>query len=608
MNYRADIQILRGISVLLVIIYHLQLGVIKSGFLGVDVFFVISGFLMAILYTPSMPSDKHNAVWDFWARRARRILPAYFITILATLLIGFFLLYPAEYHTLIKHSLYSNWLLPNFAFWLENNYFDAQSFRPLLHFWSLGIEVQFYLIVPIVFWLLRRSVKWLIAAAVVSFLLSYLLGGRSPNSAFFLLGTRFWEFMCGFFCAYYLTNSGHPKHQKTSLSAAAMIGLLILCCIDFGIGLRHPGFIALLACLLACTVLTLGAPPKLIHSPLGKALEYTGKLSYSLYLVHYPIILFVLYSPFQGALFSEAQYSHILAALALTVVSSMALYHWVESPLRKPNHLTSSAPRFALSLLFIMSACSVIALGLNTLQRAKYDAQELAIFDSTHNRDTFRCGEIFNVTHLFSFSCSLTNNEKTAQKRYLLVGNSHADAIKTTLANLAKQHNSSLRITRHNFALGAQENTPENILREIKKYDIDAVINHSSPSFINLDALQKLSDMAKDHDFEIHHIDPMPTWNSSVPRSLWLEHIGDAPAEQKNYGYYRKQNYLEQYILSKADPNVVTRYNPGRYLCKPLCQTINAQGQAFYYDSHHLTLVGSMALRPMFTQIFNPTH
>jgi peptidoglycan/LPS O-acetylase OafA/YrhL len=136
MQYRKDIQILRGLSVLLVVLFHLEIAGFKSGFLGVDVFFVISGYLMAVLYNPSKQKD-------FFLKRAKRILPAYFAIIILTLIACIPLTVPSDYNQVATQAAFATGLSSNIGYWLENSYFDKSAFKPLLHLWSLGVEIQF---------------------------------------------------------------------------------------------------------------------------------------------------------------------------------------------------------------------------------------------------------------------------------------------------------------------------------------------------------------------------------------------------------------------------------------------------------------------------------
>jgi peptidoglycan/LPS O-acetylase OafA/YrhL len=138
-NYRQDIQILRGVSILLVVFYHLRIPGFKNGFVGVDIFFVISGYLMAQLYYP-------DRKFDFFIRRAKRLMPAYLSTIFLTILIGFLTLIPSDFKQLLDQTKASLFLIPNLYFWSQDSYFTGTQFNPLLNLWSLGVEFQFYLI------------------------------------------------------------------------------------------------------------------------------------------------------------------------------------------------------------------------------------------------------------------------------------------------------------------------------------------------------------------------------------------------------------------------------------------------------------------------------
>lgn len=133
MEFREDIQILRGLAVSFVVLFHLEIAGLSSGFLGVDVFFVVSGFLMAILY-------KTGETKKFFERRAKRLIPAYFATVIFTLLASLFIVLPSELGQVVTQSIYSLFFANNIGFWMQNSYFSKSDFNPLLHLWSLGVE------------------------------------------------------------------------------------------------------------------------------------------------------------------------------------------------------------------------------------------------------------------------------------------------------------------------------------------------------------------------------------------------------------------------------------------------------------------------------------
>ena len=166
MKFRSDIQILRGLAVVYVVLFHLGLKSIQSGFLGVDVFFVISGFLMATLYDGT---DKK----EFFLRRAKRLLPAYYTTILATLVSSFIINTPSESNQVAIQAILGSSFLSNVGFWLQNSYFSKAEFKPLLHLWSIGVEIQFYLIIPILAYFFAKTRYFLIIILTASMALCF---------------------------------------------------------------------------------------------------------------------------------------------------------------------------------------------------------------------------------------------------------------------------------------------------------------------------------------------------------------------------------------------------------------------------------------------------
>ncbi|MEO9632721.1 MAG: acyltransferase [Sulfitobacter sp.] len=292
---------MRGVAVVLVVLFHLNAPYFDHGFLGVDAFFVISGFLMAILY-------QKGKVRDFYKCRASRLLPAYFATIILTLVISAYVTLPSEHSQVVEQGVFASVFLPNIGFWLQNSYFSKAEFNPLLHLWSLGVEIQFYLIVPLLAWLHRRSYRLSALLLLGSMAGAFLLVNVSPKTAFFMMPFRAWQFLLVAGVAWYLSSARGLPYSIPWLGMTALIlllGITIAYPVDgqlpdpiFG----HPGLAALLITLATACVLAFGLPDSFERSIPGLILRKLGDWSYSIYLAHFPVIVLALYVPFSGTI------------------------------------------------------------------------------------------------------------------------------------------------------------------------------------------------------------------------------------------------------------------------------------------------------------------
>ena len=220
MQYRAEIDGLRALAVLPVVLFHAGFEWFSGGFVGVDVFFVISGYLITTIIISEMAEDKFSIV-NFYERRARRILPALFFVMAVSIPFSWFLLTPIDLkdfgESLVAVSTFSS----NFLFWKESDYFaTAAELKPLLHTWSLAVEEQYYILFPIFLmltWHLGLMKIVLLLMLIFGLSLSFAHWGtlNYPNAAFYLLPTRGWELLCGVFAAIYLQNF---SREKTNLN------------------------------------------------------------------------------------------------------------------------------------------------------------------------------------------------------------------------------------------------------------------------------------------------------------------------------------------------------------------------------------------------------
>ncbi len=269
--YRPDIDGLRAVAVLGVVFFHAGLG-FPGGYVGVDVFFVISGFLITSLILKELRQGTFSLL-NFWERRARRILPALTVVVAAIIAAGWFCLMPADYEVLGKQVIALIGFSSNIKFWRETGYFDtASETKPLLHTWSLSLEEQFYLLIPLllaVLFRLRKShwiVPTLLLGAFVSFGLSVYGSFRAPDATFFLLPTRAWELAAGSLLAFV-----QPIPQARLRTLFAWLGLaaiLVPFCF-YPPGIRFPGLTALPPVAGAALLIWSGLPSAICRFPTG---------------------------------------------------------------------------------------------------------------------------------------------------------------------------------------------------------------------------------------------------------------------------------------------------------------------------------------------------
>lgn len=341
-KYRPDIDGLRAIAVLLVVIYHAFPTLVPGGFVGVDVFFVISGFLISTIIFKSLERSSFSII-EFYKRRVNRIFPALLVVISACLIFGWFALFPDEYEQLGKHVAGGAGFVSNIVLWSESGYFDTTAdIKPLLHLWSLGIEEQFYIAFPLlafIAWKLRvNKLAFVLVALLSSFALNIYLINYDAVSTFFLPQTRAWELLIGSALACVLMRSDTKSKESSreltraiaftlsSIGIALIVGSAFFMAKDFS----FPGWWAALPCAGALLLIYAGPSAWLNRSVLSsKPFVWVGLISFPLYLWHWPLLSFA--RIIEGDTPSVAIRASMVVA---AVVLSAATYLLIEKPLK----------------------------------------------------------------------------------------------------------------------------------------------------------------------------------------------------------------------------------------------------------------------------------
>jgi len=341
-KYRPDIDGLRAIAVLSVVGFHAFPKWVLGGFVGVDIFFVISGFLISTIIFGSLGGAGFS-YREFYARRIRRIFPALLVVMASTLLFGWYVLLSDEFRQLGKHLLSSAGFVTNLVLWGEAGYFEtAAEYKPLLHLWSLAVEEQFYIFWPLLLgfaWKLqggkgRRAAFWMWVATVLSFLLNVYGVHRYATATFYSPLPRMWELAAGALLAYgALKREPHRNVFRRELRSVA--GLVF---IGLGIGLishdkAFPGWWVLLPVLGTCLLISAGPGAWLNRHVLGsKPMVWVGLISYPLYLWHWPLLAYL--RIVEGA---EPERDHRIAAIAAAIGLAWLTYRFVELRLRRSD-------------------------------------------------------------------------------------------------------------------------------------------------------------------------------------------------------------------------------------------------------------------------------
>ena len=401
---RRDIQALRGFSILVVLLYHAQFGWLRGGFLGVDIFFVISGF---VITSKLMEGEGTfgKQIKEFYIRRAKRILPASLTVTLLTSIFAILFLPAISRSRFSLEALSSALFSANLNFARVGNDYLNQSLdpSPFLHYWSLGVEEQFYLLWPVLFLLIYRKKR---ALLLPTLLLTAAFGiwytSINPVSSFYLPFSRFWEFFAGIILA--MNPQLHLSARFRKLGALVGWGIITFSVFWVSVNDATPGFTTVIAIVGAMVVLLsrVEVKPQFV-------LPWLGDYSFSLYLVHWPVVVFFLDRN------SRLSGINKMEIIALSLLLSLALTRFVEKPFRYRKNLSLSLPKWGVVIL-VGSLLSYGALAASATSSVKFDKSVPATYSNG-------CHLNFGVAWPTK-QCIF--GDSTSSKEIILAGDSHA--------------------------------------------------------------------------------------------------------------------------------------------------------------------------------------
>jgi len=438
-GYRPEIDGLRAIAVLAVVLYHFTFPGVGGGFVGVDIFFVISGFLIGGILWRELATNGRISFQRFYIRRIKRLAPAFAAMAIATSVAAYFILLPSELReygkTLIASSLY----FANIYFYRKAGYFDTGSEeKPLLHTWSLSVEEQFYIVLPILFFLLRNRrdvLPWLLGALVgMSLILCVYKTYTEHTAAFFLFQYRAWELGAGVLLAMFATGSSGRAAHHAAISWLGL-GLLAASIAMVQPGPSFPGFQAIFPVAGALLLIYNGREANIVNQLLSSnAAVFIGKISYSLYLWHWPVLTLGNYH-----LGDSANAATSAALLALSFILAIASWRFVELPTRykllsmQRSWLVAGAS--ATAVLAGIGAFAYLKEGLP----GRFPGPIRAHIEATQDfiQDWSRCTETISTELRGIEVCPIGPSGRPPE--FLVWGDSHVRAIKEGLAQIADE-------------------------------------------------------------------------------------------------------------------------------------------------------------------------
>lgn len=607
---------LRALAVTAVLLFHAFPHALPGGFIGVDIFFVISGYIITRTYFSRLRSGQVSLL-QFYAKRFRRLAPAYIVVLILTTLAAYLLINPLYLKNYGESLIAQPFYLQNIVFWRQGDYFEAPLTKPLLHTWSLAVEEQFYLLYGLFIVFARQrqamSVTWLLAGLAVlvlgSFGASYIIGQISPKTSFFLLPTRLWELAIGVGLG--LATVTLPARLAQCLKWGGLVTMIAAIAL-FGEKAETQSIQALLACIgtgaAILGVAALRVRDRLLDLP---PVAYIGKISYSLYLWHWPIIsIATIYLGYELSAFQA------FTSLVLTGACSALSYRYVELPVRTGTLLRSNA-----ALLGSVTGTTAIIAGTAIALLAtdgavyRYPHHLAVLYSAEQQRSPYRCPVLHRIVHPASEMCQ--RNEVRSDNNILIIGDSHADQLDELVAGLGERMHVGVFLATRNCNLHDFGETTycssavlDKLLAESRRRGIRNLI---AISFFKRDfssekqlhtvmSKEVLAGNAIDHVFIMQVV---PNDRYFNPHE-WINVIEKNAEQPKVYTMRHYQADNEKLISALANVKEVDKrikiLDPSPFICNSDKCEFASKGVPNYFDSHHLSPTGAQLLLPVFEE------
>lgn len=601
--YRPDIDGLRAVAILPVLLGHADIRGFAGGYVGVDVFFVISGYLITGILFRDLEIGRHS-ISEFYRRRVLRLFPVVFAVLAASAALSCALLLPTELVGFAKSMAAATLFSSNVLFGIESGYFDsASTFKPLLHTWSLAVEEQFYILWPLLLAAVgthdRRRVTFAIAVVcVLSFAASVVMVRSDPAAAFYLLPTRAWELGIGGLLALV----GNPVRARWANEAMGALGLLAILAaiVLYDTATVFPGPAALLPCVGTVMILAAGVHGSRTSSLLSiRPAVAIGLISYSLYMWHWPIIVFTKIYFLELVLDPALQVGVLAASFAVAMLS----YRFVERPFRRDvRHWRTRRVLLggAAAIAVLLGVAAAIYASRGLPERYSPDQQTIAAYLNRDVERQFGRGTCFLVDSGATLDPSCLRPDGS-NPTVLLAGDSHAAHLSPGLAHLAGNRYDILQATIAGcrpFLDGDRRSACQDVFGDL----FQTWIPENRPSLIVLaarwqegeaDLLARLLASPQMRGRRVVVVGPIPQYTAALPRLLVLAERSSNPNFVSDHRD-RTVNSIDREIRQAAEANGAEYISLVELLCQGrTCRTLASPGTPLQFDYGHLTVEGS---------------
>lgn len=638
MNFRYDINGLRAIAVIAVVLFHFNPQWLPGGFAGVDVFFVISGFLMTAIIFNGIEKNTFN-LFKFYNARANRIIPVLAVMSACLLIFGWFYLIPTDYRDLGRQIEKGSLFISNLLFAKGGGYFDtAEHTKWLLHTWSLSVEWQFYIFFPIIIFILKKYLSFtnlkrvVVALFFTSFIYCIYLTYKDSKTAYFLLSTRAWEMLLGGIAFLYPWSLKNKQHQITTQN----FGLILILLSYFFISkdTPWPGYMALIPTLGSYLIIVSNYQNNILIS--NSVFSYIGKWSYSIYVWHWPIVVFGFYL---------ALTDWWIYGIPLSILLGFLSYQFIEK-IKFPRYSSWKKVHKVIPFYIFLVTLGVgyTIKKLDGVISRLPEAGQIA-HNEMRNSNPYECKN----SELYECIIGNPNNIKA-----IIIGDSHADSLTTALASTFNlQSQGIISITTSSCPLVADmkfydEKSPcpqinkkrLNLINSKKYQDIPVILagryvlylmgevdreridrDNSRPLIYfenNLEPSKKtrLNEFEKSFTKTMCHISkhnpvyvvqPIPELGFNAPKRIVKNTFYNLQEKTSiPYKYYLNRSEKIREIISRSAAKCdVEVLDPTKILCKEGQCISEYKGRPIYRDGDHLSEYGNKLLTPMFKEALN---